>query len=143
MAQMPQASPLRQGRYSQSGQIYLVTAVTVQRHAVLADFFTARPLVRISHQNDSVTHAQTLAFVVVAYLFNWLFQLGENESLSRGVQRVKSMATKTIGTPIWQMGSDDRAIRREEGLRDVYRYVASNPAAAGTPLRLNTSARLA
>lgn len=115
----------------------------MQRHAVFADFFTARPLVRIFHQNDSVTHAQTLAFVVMPDHFHWLFQLGENESLSRCVQRVKSMATKTIGTPIWQKGSHDRAIRREQELRDVYRYVASNPAAAGTPLRLNTSARLA
>ena len=136
MAPTPQASRLRQGRYSQSGQIYLVTAVTAQRRAVFADFHAARSMVRIFYQNDAAIHAQTLAYVVMPDHFHWLFQLGENERLSRCVQRVKSMATKSIGMPIWQKGFHDHAVRKEEDLPALARYVVSNPVRAGLVKRV-------
>jgi REP element-mobilizing transposase RayT len=136
MTQSPHSSSLRNGRYSQAGFIYLVTAVTAQRRPVFVDFTAARQLVRTLQSQSLSSRAQTLAYVVMPDHFHWLMQLGEVDSLSSCVQRVKSACTKAIGPRLWQKGFHDRAVRSEEDLRALARYVVCNPVKAGLTHRV-------
>jgi REP element-mobilizing transposase RayT len=136
MTQSPHSSSLRQGRYSQAGFIYLVTVVTAQRRPVFLDFTAARQLVKIFQDQSQASRAQTLAYVVMPDHFHWLMQLGEIDSLSSCVQRVKSAGTKAMGPHLWQKGFHDRAVRSEDDLRALARYVVSNPVRAGLTHRV-------
>lgn len=54
---------LRHGRFSQAGQIYLMTAVTLNRQPVFASFDAARTLMGALRAAQDCGYAQTLAFV--------------------------------------------------------------------------------
>jgi REP element-mobilizing transposase RayT len=68
---------------------------------------------------------------------HWLMQLSDGQDLSKNVQKVKSLTTRGLRAQgaapgrIWQPGFHDRALRREEDLRNVARYVVANPLRAG------------
>ena len=47
------------------------------------------------------------------------------------VQAAKSVAAHQIGGKVWQPGFHDRAIRQEEDLPAVARYVVANPVRVG------------
>ena len=136
MVQRPHSSHLRTGRHSQAGRVYLVTAVTAQRVPVFSDFRAARQLIRKLHHEAHAPIATTLAYVVMPDHLHWLIQLGEVESLSRCVQRIKSMATHAIGPGLWQRGFHDRAARQEDDLASMARYIVSNPVRAGLVSRV-------
>jgi len=124
------AHKLRDGRWSSSGQIYLVTTVTNGRIPVFADFSAARTLIQVIRQDELLGSHQTLCFVVMPDHLHWLLQL-QNEALSRLVGRIKSISAKRLGQPIWQKGFHDHALRREEDVRSLARYVVANPLRAG------------
>ena len=65
MHQPPHASDLRKGRYSQSGQIYLITTVTLDRQPVFGNLHAARILIRALREEKNLGRADTLAFVVM------------------------------------------------------------------------------
>ena len=126
----PAARRLRAGRWSEVGQIYLVTTVTRDRLPLFEDFDRARMLIGIMRADQARGSHQTLAFVVMPDHLHWLLQLKQG-SLSRLVGRVKSLAGKRIGRAVWQDGFHDRALRREEDLQAVARYIVANPVRAG------------
>jgi len=127
---------LRKGRVSQAGQIYLVTTVTQGRSPVFARFDAARVLIDVMRQESTSGRAQTLAFVVMPDHLHWLLVLGEGAVLSAVVQAVKSVSAHRLGTKVWQRGFYDRAIRREEDVQAVARYVVANPVRAGLVARV-------
>ena len=131
MTHEARAHQLRFGRFSQPQGVYLVTTVTLHRAAVFADFNAARKLVRILHRADIEARAHTLAHVVMPDHLHWLMQLVGSDSLSQCVQRMKSLSTKALGLGLWQKGFHDRALRHEDDLAEVARYVVSNPVRAG------------
>jgi hypothetical protein len=51
------------------------------------------------------------------------------------MRNVKTLSALRIGQPICQSGCHDRAIRQEENLPSVARYVVSNPVRAGLVVR--------
>ncbi len=126
---------LRKGCVSQAGQIYLVTAVTQGRSPVFVGFDATRVLIDVMRQESASGRAQTLAFVVMPHL-HWLMALGEGAVLSAMVQAVKSVSAHRLGTKVWQHGFYDRAIRREEDVQAVARYVVANPVRAGLVARV-------
>jgi REP element-mobilizing transposase RayT len=130
------AKDLRKGRVSQSGQIYLVSAVTRNRVPVFASFDAARCLVAALRTEASAGRADTLAFVVMPDHLHWLLALTDKATLSAVVQTVKSVVAHQLGGQIWQPGFHDRALRREEDLADVARYVVANPVRAGLVRRV-------
>ena len=67
---------------------------------------------------------------------HWLMQLGDIEALSQCVQRLKSMSTKALKSGLWQKGFHDRALRKEEDLPAIARYVVANPVRAGLVSRV-------
>ena len=129
------ARRLRSGRHSQPGQIYILTTKTQNRATVFDDFLDARTLIGVLRDQQSLEHAKTLAFVVMPDHLHWLMELGKKVPLSVCMRNVKTLSALRIGRPIWQSGFHDHAIRQEEDLPSVARYVVSNPVRAGLVVR--------
>ena len=136
MSNPSHSKELRKGRVSQAGQIYLVTTVTQSRCPVFARFDAARLLIDVLRQESASGRAQTLAFVVMPDHLHWLLVLDEGAVLSAVVQAVKSVSAHRLGAKLWQRGFYDRAIRREEDVQAVARYVVANPVRAGLVARV-------
>ena len=130
MAQ-PHAHKLRSGRHSQPGQVYLLTTVTQSREPVFNDFRFARLLIEVLREQQDLQHAHTLAFVVTPDHLHWLMQLGDRIDLALCMRNVKTMSARRIGRPVWQRGFHDHALRQEQDLAEVARYVIANPVRAG------------
>ncbi|WP_018169528.1 transposase [Thioalkalivibrio sp. ALMg9] len=125
---------LRLGRFSEPGRVYLITAVCADRQAWFSQFDQGRCVVHALRDLEGA--ASTLCFVVMPDHVHWLMQL-EGGDLSSTVQKLKSLTTRRIGRlrrctcRVWQSGFHDRALRREEDLPSVARYVVANPLRAG------------
>lgn len=131
MAEKPHAHSLRVGRYSQPGQIYLLTTITQKRKPVFENWMHARQLIHILKEQQERDHARTLAFVVMPDHLHWLMQLGDVVTLSTCMRNVKTLSALRIGKAIWQPGFHDHALRSEEDLAGIARYVVANPVRAG------------
>ena len=136
MADGPHSRNLRRGRFSQAGQIYLLTMVGVGRSPVFEDFFAARCVVRAMHEPSVVSVAETLAFVVMPDHVHWLVQLKDGARLGDVVRRLKARVTMVLGAPVWQRGFHDHALRKEEDVAGTARYVVANPVRAGLVRRV-------
>uniref|UniRef100_UPI0019818A60 REP-associated tyrosine transposase n=1 Tax=Pseudomonas viridiflava TaxID=33069 RepID=UPI0019818A60 len=74
--------------------------------------------------------------VVMPDHFHWLIDL-KRGSLSDLMQRTKSLSARAVNLAadrtgsLWQQGFHDRALRREEDLVKIARYVVANPLRAG------------
>ncbi|CAI8978103.1 REP-associated tyrosine transposase [Pseudomonas serbica] len=135
------ANHLRSGRYSQSGQIYLLTAVTRLREPLFSDWRVGRLVVEQFRQAQTEEQANSLAWVVMPDHFHWLIEL-QNNTLAGLMRATKSRCARTVNARLgrtgqmWQKGFHDRAIRREEDLRAVARYIIANPLRAGLVRRV-------
>jgi REP element-mobilizing transposase RayT len=123
---------LRKGRYSEPGRAYLVTTVTEGRLALFADWQVGRAVVR----ELAASPVDTLAWVLMPDHLHWLLQLRE-ESLGEAVGRMKTSSARAVNRrlgrdgAVWQKGYHDHALRSEEDLQEVARYVVANPVRAG------------
>ena len=132
----PNSHLLRQGRYSQQGRAYLITAVVHQRLRMFTDWRLGRLLVDEFKQAHDLQWINSIAWVIMPDHFHWLVQL-EHRSLARLMQSIKSRSTLTINRALkregafWQTGYHDRAIRDGEDLLPFARYIVANPLRAG------------
>jgi REP element-mobilizing transposase RayT len=132
---------LRIGRYSESNRIYLLTTNTLGREPVFKDVFLGRLVVGQFRQAQNQGFANSLAWVVMPDYFHWLIELRKG-SLSELMQRTKSLSAKAVNLrlnnkiSLWQRGFHDRALRREDDLVFMARYVVANPQRAGLVKRL-------
>lgn len=135
----PHGRSLRNGRYSQPGQIYLVTSVTNQRCPLFADFHLGRLVVGAMRHHAEQGNVESLAFVIMPDHFHWLLALGGAMPLSKVVGSVKSYSGRSIKRflsshqtePVWQEGYHDHALRKEEDIQEIARYIVANPLRAG------------
>ncbi|SEL05214.1 REP-associated tyrosine transposase [Ectothiorhodospira marina] len=126
---------LRLGRFSEPGRLYLVTLTCHRRYRHFTSLTAGRTfvgaLISVRHE------ARTLCYVVMPDHAHWLMQLKVGADLSRVVQKVKSLTTRQMRSggglsgPLWQKGFHDRALRKEEDVIAVARYVIANPLRAG------------
>jgi putative transposase len=130
-AAKPHGINLRKGRVSLPNHVYLVTAVTTSRKPVFISFASARLAVRCFYDKDVVRHAQTLAFVVMPDHIHWLLRLENDGNLSEAVRLFKSKVSYILHQHIWQRGFHDHALRDDEDLRDIARYIIANPMRSG------------
>ena len=91
---------------------------------------------------QALDEAQTLAYVVMPDHFHWLLEL-KNGTLSNAVRQVKGISAKALnelhgtqGRTVWQPGFHDHAVREEEDLLPIARYLVANPLRAGLVERL-------
>ncbi|NWL79270.1 transposase [Pseudomonas taiwanensis] len=131
-----QGRNLRKGRLSEPGRIYLLTTVTQQRMPLFACWDSACLVARELHTPQDVTDIQTLAWVLMPDHLHWLVQL-HTGTLEAHVRRLKSRSAIGVNARthssgrLWQKGFHDHALRREEDVRAVARYVVANPLRAG------------
>jgi putative transposase len=134
---LPHRDNLLKGRVSLPLHAYHVTTCTEARRPIFRDFACARLLVAEMRRLHEAELLDSLAWVVMPDHLHWLFQLGERESLSSTIKRLKARSALAIGrhvepgAPIWQRGFYDHAIRGGDDLLVVARYIVANPLRAG------------
>ena len=132
----PHAENLRRGRFSQEGRSYLLTLVSNARAPVFQEFSAARKAVRCFGDSALHRYGTTLAFVVMPDHVHWLFELAAGASVSAAVRVYRAKVSLALGRRVWQKGFHDRALRRDEDLAAVARYVISNPVRSGIVQRV-------
>ncbi|MDQ7996226.1 MAG: transposase [Luteibacter sp.] len=134
-------SALRIGRFSEAGRIHLVTAVVWNRAPLFRDHVTARMAARAIHSPTTWLNAECLAWVLMPDHWHGIIQLGEDADLSKTIGKMKSRVTRALRktgreSPVWQRAFHDRALRKEDDLKAMARYVVANPIRAGLVRRV-------
>ena len=131
------ASPrLTRGRVSIPGQVYAVTTIASARRPLFLAAANAGIVIDALRESDRRRCTSTLAWVVMPDHLHWLFLLRQG-TLAGCMGGMKASAAKAINRhkgaagPVWQAGYHDHAIRDEESLRAVARYIVYNPVRAG------------
>ncbi|MEP7328333.1 MAG: transposase [Betaproteobacteria bacterium] len=130
------------GRHSAIGYHYIVTAVTAQRVPLFRDFQLAAIVARELHALDHECRCGMVAWVIMPDHLHALIVLGDMK-LAQLMQRLKGRTAYTINrhresrARVWQQGFHDHALRREESIPAVARYVIANPLRAQIALRLS------
>ena len=70
--------------------------------------------------------AKTLCYVLMPDHLHWLMVL-QNGTLPEAVRLLKGSSARAIGQPIWQANYYDHAIRQDEDLLKIARYIIANP----------------
>jgi len=137
-------SNLRKRRYSESGRPYLVTSVTNHRQKLFATWQAGRPLALEFNSPWLQNRAETLAWVIMPDHFHWLISLQDYGDLPEIMQRSKSRSAIALnllqgqgGRQVWQKGYYDHAVRAEEDIVALARYVVANPIRARLVAKLN------
>ena len=130
------AKDLRKGRFSEANRIYLVTSVTQQRQPLFTQWPLAQAFSQTIHEHSRTAGFTTLGWVLMPDHFHWLVQMHEMD-LSNNVRQLKSKSSRRINAirgvqaPVWQKGFHDHALRKDEDIKHVARYLVANPLRAG------------
>ncbi len=141
MKKVARGHALRKGRVSEAGRIYLVTTVVRDRRPVFADWQLGRVLANVMRQAELQRRVESLAWVVMPDHLHWLFRLNDG-ALDALLRDVKSQSGRRINqvaalpSPLWQQGYHDRAVRHDDDLRAMARYIVANPLRAGLVTRV-------
>ena len=133
---------LRKGRTSIQNGAYLITTTTLERKKIFDDFAVACAAARCFEDADFLGDATMLAWVLMPDHAHWLLQLGERDSLSRVVNRLKSASARYanrargLSGTVWAKTFHDHGLRSEEDLQAIARYVVGNPLRAGLVRRV-------
>ncbi|PWE46840.1 REP-associated tyrosine transposase [Pseudomonas prosekii] len=136
------AGRLRIGRFSEPGRIYLITAVVHQRQPFFADWRLGRLVVKQLREAQEDGWADFLTWVVMPDHVHCLLQL-RNRTLAEVMCRIKARSSRAVNLALgrqgwlWQKGYHDRAVRKEEDLKDLARYVILNPVRADLVTRVH------
>ena len=86
---------------------------------------------------DQSNLVESITWVIMPDHLHWLFQLSSDNTLSTIMKKLKGRSSKNINNVYpqvnfsWQRGFYDHAIRAEEDLVKVSRYIVANPLRAG------------
>ncbi len=128
---------LRRGRVSLPGQIYNITSVTVSRNPFFTNFRAGCAAARCFEDKHLLGDARMLAWVLMPDHAHWLIQIGDNDDLSTVVSRLKSASARQVNRvlertgALWQRAYHDHALRNDEDVVTVARYIVANPIRAG------------
>ncbi len=124
---------LRKGRINQPGRAYFITTVTFDRKTLFLDFYIARILVSVMRQLHDSGKVISLSWVIMPDHLHWLFQLNEGNNLCEVIKALKAISAQQINRyagskgSVWQKAYYDRAIRDNEDLRSIAKYIVANP----------------
>lgn len=116
--------------------MYLLTTVTRRRECLFADPSSARVLSRLIHAASTWADSRLLVWVLMPDHWHGLLQLGD-EPLGRVMNRFKACASRALHEScgldgsLWDRSFHDHALRVDEDIRAVARYVVANPVRAG------------
>ncbi|WP_095158405.1 transposase [Pseudomonas sp. Irchel 3E13] len=137
----PHNKRLRHGRFSEQGRLYLLTTTVADRVPIFREMCLARLVIVQFRQVQDEGLANSLAWVVMPDHIHWLIELRQT-SLNTLMQRFKSRSARLVNAAggrqgrLWQPGFHDRALRREDDILEVARYIVANPLRAGLVQRL-------
>jgi REP element-mobilizing transposase RayT len=103
---------------------------------LFVDLRHARTVVKYLRLADQEGSCQSLAWVVMPDHLHWLVDL-KNVTLGTLMRYFKARSSHELhkvglrSTPVWQAGYHDRALRKEEDVVMVARYIIANPLRAG------------
>ena len=127
---------LRRGRVSLDGQVYLVTTVCHERQPLFADAAAARAAMTVLSAPATWPQTSAQAWVLMPDHWHGLIELRGVETVSRTLQRLKSLVTRAVrqirseSVPVWQAGFHAHALRCEVPLVAAARYVLDTPVRA-------------
>ncbi|MGB1562656.1 MAG: REP-associated tyrosine transposase [Sinimarinibacterium flocculans] len=127
---------LRRGRASLPGQIYNVTATTLRRQRFFADF-RAACAASASFAPCVTGDSRLLCWVLMPDHAHWLLQSGQNDSLDVVIARIKATSARAANAllgrtgALWSRAYHDHALRKEEDVVTVARYIVGIPVRAG------------
>jgi putative transposase len=133
---------LRCGRASLDGQIYLVTFTTFDRRRWFIDHEAARSACRALTDDRLWERSTLLAWVLMPDHWHGIVELGGGESLGRLMNRLKSNVARRLRLEVeglgrvWADGFHDHAVRKEDDVVELARYVVLNPFRAGLVRRI-------
>ena len=133
---MPRDDLIR-GRVSRVGQIYHITTTTSDRRPLFQDFDCARIAVAELRRLHEQNVVNSLAWALMPDHLHWLIQLNGPIGLSTVIKVFKGRSSRQLGLhvevggAVWQSGFHDHALRSEEDVRKVARYIVANPLRAG------------
>lgn len=128
---------LRKGRFSEANRAYFITTVVAGRRPLFADFQTARLLVAEARRLHDAEKLRSLAWVVMPDHFHWLFQLADGGDLGQVIGTLKGSSSRRINRhfalpgSLWQPAFFDHAVRADEDIVQIARYIVANPLRAG------------
>lgn len=120
-----------------AGRVYLITITCHGRQAHFATLQSGRCFVQALRATRA--HAVTLGYVVMPDHIHWLLALREHADLAITVRKAKSLATQRGrggNERLWHAGFHDRALRHDEDLPAIARYMITNPLRAGLVVHL-------
>ena len=123
---------LRVGRFSEVGRVYLVTTSTFGRARIFSEWCYAKAAVQAFLQPSLVKNSQVIAWVLMPDHVHWLLQTGDGTDLSRLVGAMKSSSARAVRQTgyqgrVWASAFHDHAVRSEEDILPLARYVVANP----------------
>lgn len=133
---------LRRGRFSATGQTYLVTFVTAGRRMHFASASVAQDACRELANPLLWQRSRLLAWVLMPDHWHGLVEVGAFDALAACVGRLKGRTARHLRLrhgaldKVLAAGYHDRAIRRDEDLVVAARYLVMNPVRAGLVARV-------
>ena len=128
---------LRRGRASLPNHAYHVISSTIDREPRFRHFEPACAASRCFTRASLLGDARVLAWVLMPDHVHWLLQLGRNVSLQDAVHRLKAASSRASNLAsgrsgaLWTRGYYERALRADDDVAGVARYIVANPLRAG------------
>ncbi|WP_244919607.1 REP-associated tyrosine transposase [Pseudoxanthomonas spadix] len=138
---LPRSHLLRKHRFSESGRIYLITFATHRRTPYFSEHPHAAVVARCLNSPQAWPHGRLLCWTLMPDHWHGLLELG-TESLDRSIGRAKALATRQWHKALdcqhvlWGRGFHDRAVRKDEDVLHMARYIVANPVRAGLVRRV-------
>ncbi len=136
----PHAGNLREGRYSQPGLYYFLTASVAGRRRIFTNRHRAMLVLDAIRWLHAADRFMVDAAVVMPDHLHLVGQLGES-TLAKVMHTLKSYSAHSLSvagveTPVWQKGYHDHGLRDDEDYRARVQYVLQNPLRAGLVQRV-------
>lgn len=133
----PACTALRRVRSSLASHACLVTVLTHARRPLFLDRELARAVARLSSDRAQWRGARVLCWVLMPDHWHGIVESEHHESLPDLVRRFKQASAAEANRDrratgnVWACGYHEHALRYEEDLVGVARYVVENPLRAG------------
>lgn len=133
---------LAKGRFSSENQIYFITTVIHKRRKLFVNLDICRNIILQMKQFDDEGHIETIAWVIMPDHIHWLFELKTDYDLATVVKRFKGRSARKLNLLLgergkfWQHAYYDHALRNDEDIKKVARYIVANPLRAGLVERI-------
>ena len=133
---------LAKGRFSSANQIYFITTVVHKRRKVFVNLNICRNIILQMKRFDDENYIETIAWVIMPDHIHWLFVLKPNNDLGSVLKKFKGRSSRKLNLLLgvkgsfWQHAYYDHALRTDEDIKKVARYIVANPLRAGLVERI-------